>query len=97
MTDENEKTEREKLMENNIEGMKWVAKVVNREEFEDEGFEIQTKYSSDKHSLDLIAHKVKLDMITNLRYRYEKPIKIFIKRVDDKIRIQDEMNKMEEL
>jgi hypothetical protein len=92
---EDKKTKREELMEHNISNMKWVAKVINRQDFGDKGFEVITEYNSEKNDLDSIIHKVKLDMITNLRYNYEQPIMIFVKRVDDNIRIQDEVNKME--
>lgn len=94
---DNHKTKREVAMEHNISNMKWTAIVTNRQDFGNEGFEVTTEYNSDKNDLDSVIHKVKLDMITNLRYNYEQPIMIFVKRVDDNIRVQDEINKMEKI
>jgi hypothetical protein len=93
------KTDREIIMESDLKllGMNWVARVINQQDFKSSGelFEISTEYKSSKgDTLDSITHKVKLDLITNLKYEFTNPIKVMIKKDDDKIKIADEINIM---
>lgn len=93
------KTDREVIMESDLKllGVNWVARVINQQDFKDDGeaYEIVTEYKSSKgDTLDSITHKIKLDLMTNLKYGFTNPIKVMIKKDDDKIKIADEINIM---
>jgi hypothetical protein len=96
------KTKREKKMEKRTEKLgEWEAKVVNIQALTDEGkvraVTITTPYSSEKgDTLDSITHKIKLDLMTNLKYGFESPIKVAIrKQKKGGGIIADEMNAIE--
>jgi hypothetical protein len=94
------KTEREIDMERNLELLgNWEARVVNTQAVEEGKVgrvaTITTPYSSrDGDTLDSITHKIKLDLITNLKYGFENPIKVAIRKEKGGI-VADEINIME--
>jgi hypothetical protein len=80
------KTEWEKHQEMRLQrdmpNVKWVARVVNQEQYDKMGFALITEFTSENTELDGIAHKIKLDLITNLLHGFESPILIEIKKVN---------------
>lgn len=96
------KTEREISMEKEIEErrIEWEARVINQGlSIKDKGkrklvktARIETPYSSIKgDTLDNILHKVKLDLMSDLRLELKSPIVIQIRRV--KKVVYDEQHK----
>ena len=69
--------------------------VINQQVGDKKVAEIETPYTSRKgDTLDNITHKIKLDLITNLKYGFENPIKVLIRKERGGV-IADEINIME--
>lgn len=86
------KTKREIKMEDDLKLLgHWEAAVINEQTDGNKGITITTKYKSRKgDTLDNIAHKIKLDMITNIKYGFTNPIKVMIEK-EGKLKIADEV------
>jgi len=82
----NKKTEweahQEMRLQRDMPNVKWVAEVVNQETVGNNGIAVVSKFNSENTELDGIAHKVKLDLITNLLHGFKNPILVRIKKVN---------------
>jgi len=82
---QNGKTEweqhQEMRLKRELPKLKWVTRVINYDRKGDMEARIVTNFNSDNTDLDGIAHKIKLDLITNLLYGFEKPIMVQIRKV----------------
>jgi hypothetical protein len=88
------KTDREERMEKEILNYDWEAEVLNEEDIDATGTEVKlaTFFNSDiDKTLDAILHKIKLDLMTNLKYGFEKPIRVRIRKI--KKIVADEMHR----
>jgi hypothetical protein len=86
------KTDREIKMEEDFKPLgHWEAVVINEQTEGNRGVTITTKYKSRNGDiLDNIAHKIKLDLITNLKYGFTNPIRVIIEK-EGKLKIADEV------
>jgi len=71
----------EMRLQRDMPNVKWTARVVNQEETKTLGFKVISDYT-EEDGLDTVAHKIKLDLITNLLHGFEKPILVQIKKVE---------------
>lgn len=73
----------EMRLQRELPNVKWVARVKNFvvDKENNKGAILDTEFTSENCDLDGVAHKVKLDLITNLLNKFEEPILVQIKKI----------------
>jgi len=74
-----EQEQEQALANSNLE---WTISVINRTDM-DEGMtgELLTGFSSKDNDLDSVVHKLKLDLITAIKFGYEMPFEVKVRRI----------------
>ena len=71
---EAQKTEWEKAQEEKIEGKEFKIEVVNRE--------AEKEFRSEFETIEQALHKIKLDIITSIKYDFKNPILVYVKKLN---------------
>ncbi len=69
----------EMRLKRDLPNLRWEAQVVNQEETKNAVVKVISNFNSDNTTIDGLARKIKLDLITNLLHGFEEEIRIGIR------------------